>query len=170
MATKFPGRPESHVLERAAEAFFESALPHAWVKDKPDHDYGTDYRITIAAGGMVSARSFLVQLKGTANAAPGEFVPIVLKISTYNYLWEQLEVAILVAYVAEEKEAYWIRLADVPEPDQGQDTFTVRVPRANRLSAQPWPEIESYVVHVSKTKLDAMRKARAEAKSTSGNA
>ena len=64
----------------------------------------------------------------------------------------------LVKYVAAENEAYWLLLRDIPRPPEDQETFTVRIPRTNRLSQNTWPTIEAHVQHVHHRKLGVMRK------------
>jgi hypothetical protein len=67
-----------------------------------------------------------------------------------------LEVALLVKYVAAENEAYWLLWKDIVPPTADQQTFTVRIPRANRVSRNPWPQIERYVEFVHERKLGSM--------------
>ncbi len=67
---------------------------------------------------------------------------------------------ILVKYIEEEKEAYWLLLKDVPEPNQVQDTFTIRIPKTNRLSSIDWNYIQGYVKEVTEEKLAARRSSQ----------
>jgi hypothetical protein len=62
-----------------------------------------------------------------------------------------------VKYVAPEDNAYWILLRDVPAPDQTAESFTVHIPRANRLSLIRWGEIAAIVREVTDSKLAAQR-------------
>lgn len=67
-----------------------------------------------------------------------------------------LEVAMLVKYIAAEKEAYWMLLKDfTAQPQPKQKTVTVRIPRENRISAQPWAHIAGHVQAVHFRKLHA---------------
>jgi hypothetical protein len=102
-------------------------------------------------------RALVVQLKASATARQTETLPVRLAVATYNYLWNMLEVAMLVKYIAAENEAYWLLFKDIPIPPQNQKTFTVHIPRANRLSQNPWSQIEGYVEQVHGRKLSAMR-------------
>jgi len=158
MSTFYPGRPESHQLEDESERFFRQHLPRAWICERPSPDYGVDLRVGIVEQNVVTPRSFLVQLKASESAVEGETVPTTLRLTTFNLLWDHLEVALIVRYVAKEKEAYWILLKDVPEPKQEQETFTVHVPRANKVSDHPWEHIAAYVVDIHQRKLDAARR------------
>jgi hypothetical protein len=160
MASEYPQRPVSHQLEDESERFFRQCLPGSWICERPTPDYGVDLRVRIVDGVAVTPRSFLVQLKASGDAPQGDTVSTVLGVRTHNFLWDQLEVALLVRYVAQEKEAYWILLKDVPPPDQNQETFTVHVPRANRISQQPWDQIAAYVADIHQRKLDATRRLR----------
>ena len=80
-----------------------------------------------------------------------------LAVSSYNYLREMLEAALLVKYIADENEAYWLLWKDIACPSADQETVTVRIPRVNRLSQDPWPQIEHHVRTVHGRKLGAMR-------------
>ena len=158
MATNFPQRHPAHQLEAESIRHFRRCLPAAWTCDEPENDYGVDLRIGLVTGNQVDARTLVVQLKASASAPLGETVAVRLAVATYNYLMNMLEVAMLVKYVAAENEAYWLLLRDSPPPPEDQETFTVRIPRTNRLSQNPWLKIEAHVGHVHHKKLDAMRK------------
>jgi hypothetical protein len=160
MGASYPQRPVSHQLEEESERFFRQRLPKAWMCERPSPDYGVDLRIRIVENDIVTPQSFLVQLKASHKAAQGETVPTTLRVATFNLLWDHLEVALLVRYVLEEHEAYWILLKDVPEPNQEQETFTVHVPRANRLSEEAWKYVSAYVSDIHQRKLDATRRRR----------
>src|SRR4051812_42380378 len=105
MVTRFPRRHTSHQLAAESERFFRQCLPQAWVCDVPANDYGIDFRVGLVAEDQVRGRALLVQLKASATAKEGETVPVRLASSTYNYLWDMLDVALLVKYVAAENEA-----------------------------------------------------------------
>ena len=78
-----------------------------------------------------------------------------LKISTFNLLKVELQVVILVKYVASEHEAYWIFLKDIPTPNQNNETMTVRIPRTNKLSQINWESVKHHVSQVRSRKLAA---------------
>jgi hypothetical protein len=105
---------------------------------------------------MINGQQLVIQLKASAKATHGDSVAVTLEVPTLNYLRNMLEVALIVKYVATEGEAYWLLLKDyVNEPPQGQKTVTVRIPRANRLSANPWDIIAEHVQSVHYRKLRA---------------
>jgi hypothetical protein len=153
---QLPQRPPSHQLETASKLFFRQCLPSAWTCDEPQSDYGVDLRVGIAAQQRLTGQALVVQLKSSADEDPGDAVSITLKVSTLNYLRDLLEVVMVVKYVATEGEAYWLLLKDVQPPPNGQKTITIRIPRHNRLSANPWPQIQRYVTQVHYKKLGAM--------------
>lgn len=157
MVTSLPQRPEPHVLAERSEQYFRQCLPTDWICDKPASDYGIDLRVGLVADARVTSKALVVQLKATGAVPAGDHVATRLSVPTYNYLWNLLEVALLVRYVANENEAYWLLLKDVPLPDQARKTFTVHIPRANRLSRQPWTQIADYVSDIHQRKLDAIR-------------
>ncbi len=158
MNKAFPIRDESHQLEELSERFFRDALPKNWSAEKPTNDYGVDLRVDLFEGSKATGLELLVQLKASAKATGNETEVVRLKTTTYNLLWEKLQVAMLVKYVESEAEAYWLLLRDIPAPAQDQDTFTVHVPKTNRLSSIPWADIQAYVRSVTNTKLAAMRR------------
>jgi hypothetical protein len=100
-----------------------------------------------------------MQLKASAQARKGEAEVMRLRTATYNHLRSKLQVVMLVKYVEQSNEAYWLLLKDIDPPPAGQSTFTVRIPKANRLSAIDWPAIQTHVRNVTDTKLAAMRRA-----------
>lgn len=157
---EYPKRPRSHQIESESESFFRSHLPAAWICERPSPDYGVDLHVHLVEEGSVLPHSLLVQLKASEEAAPGDSVPTKFKVSTYNLLWNRLEVALIVRYVASEKEAYWQLLKDVPAPKQEQETFTLRLPRANKISEHPWDHIAAYVQDIHRRKLAAIRRGR----------
>ena len=163
MNKAFPQRPFSHQLETKSRSYFRQCLPVAWTNDEPQNDYGFDIRVQIADENYLTGMGFVVQLKASQNADAGDTVKLTIKVSTLNFLRSMLEVAILVKYIEAENEAYWLFLKDVPEPKNDQSTVTVAIPRVNRLSANPWPEIQGYVTKVHYKKLGAMQSANSAA-------
>ena len=156
MATEFPKRPPQHQLADESVRFFRDSLPREWTSDEPKSDYGVDLRVGIARDGGVTGEALVVQLKASANTDVGEFVTVELAISTLNYLRNLLEVVLLVKYVASEGEAYWLLLKDFENaPEEDQKTITIRIPRKNRLSQNPWAEIANHVQAVHYRKLAA---------------
>jgi hypothetical protein len=157
MQPRYPQRPHIHVLETISERFFEGCLPPSWTTRTTENDYGIDRYVDICAEQEASPLEFLVQLKSSEAESRGDTEIIQLKVSTYNYLWDKLQVVLLAKYCEEANEAYWLLLKDVPEPSQDNETFTIRIPKTNTLSTIDWNEIKKYVNYVSKGKLEAWR-------------
>ena len=87
-----------------------------------------------------------MQLKASEAEANPNSVAIQLEVPTLLLLREMLEVAMLVKYIAHEREAYWILLKEfTAQPRVGQKTITVRIPKANRLSGCPWEQVAEHV-------------------------
>lgn len=160
MNKPYPIRPASHNLEEASERFFANSLPPNWVAEKPRNDYGVDLRVDIFDGEDATGLELLVQLKASTRASGRETETVGLRVSTYNYLRGKLQVVMLVKYVLTEGEAYWLLLKDIPEPNQTQATFTVRVPKSNKLSSINWKDVHRYVQGVTNEKLAAVRARR----------
>jgi len=109
-------------------------------------------------GNQATGLELLVQLKSSAEPTAVDTETVRLKTTTYNLLWEKLQVAMLVKYVASEKEAYWLLFRDIPTPSQDQETFTIHIPKENRISTIQWQDIQAYVRSVTDTKLASMRR------------
>ena len=158
MNRQFPTRTQAHNLEELSERFVNQHLPNNWTSEKPEADYGVDLRVDIFEGKNATGLELLIQLKASENAIEGDNETVRLRTATYNHLWDKLQVVMLVKYVKEENEAYWLLLSEVPEPSQEQETFTVRIPKTNTLSSINWRRIEQYVRQVTDKKLAARRR------------
>lgn len=156
----YPTRPRSHNLEELSERYFNANLPENWTAEKPESDYGVDLRVDIFEGEYATGLELLIQLKASDTSVDGENESIRLRTATYNHLWDKLQVVMLVKYIADENEAYWLLLSQVPEPNQDQDTFTVSIPKQNKLSNIDWKYIKQYIREVTDEKLAARRRNR----------
>lgn len=106
----------------------------------------------------VTGQEFLVQVKASAVALPGDTVELKMKVSTLNLLRDKLQVALLVKYIEAEGEAYWLLLKDFQmQPACDQEEVTIRIPRSNRISDGPWTQIADHVERVHFKKLQANR-------------
>lgn len=158
MTKRLPQRPRAHELEVQSENFFRLNLPAGWTCDKPQHDYGVDLRLGLATDGQITGQQLVVQLKASEVADAADYVLVRLDVTTLALLRQMLEVAMLVKYIAAEREAYWLLLKDfTSEPRDGQRTVSVRIPKVNRLSANPWPFVGQHVEAVHFRKLNANR-------------
>lgn len=153
MNQRYPTRTNTHNLETLSERFFQNALPRNWVAQRLSNDYGVDLKVDIFEGTQATGLEFLVQLKSSERASESQMERIRLELKTYNHLANKLQVVMLVKYVEELNEAYWLLLLDVPPPKQGRKTFTVHLPKENTLSTIPWKKIESHVGRVTRDKL-----------------
>jgi hypothetical protein len=156
----YPQRSDTHQLEELSERFFANSLPRNWHHEKPGGDYGVDIKVDIFEDNNATGLELLVQLKSSHDANELDFETINLKTATYNYLWDKVQVVMLVKFVEVENEAYWLLLSDVPEPKQNQDSFTIRVPKPNRLSSIDWQRIQNYVRDVTNGKIATRRRNR----------
>ena len=160
MNKSFPLRVNSHQLEELSERFFKQSLPRNWTAERPSKDYGVDLRVDLFEGDRATGLELLVQLKASGTTSSLSEETVELKVPTYNLLWDKLQVAMLVKYVETEREAYWLLFRDIPEPSQEQETFTVHIPKVNRLSTAPWDKIRAYVRSVTDKKLAALRRSQ----------
>lgn len=155
MPFTYPQRTDTHLLEDASERFFHNCLPGNWTYEKPSHDYGVDLKVDLFNQYDATGLELLVQLKSSHKKCGGDYETIELKISTYNYLWEKLQVVILVKYVEETKKAYWELLSNVPEPNYDNKSLTIRIPKTQDLETIDWDRIYTYVRLVTDKKLSA---------------
>jgi hypothetical protein len=163
---KRPQRPLTHSLEELSNRFFKRYLPNNWTTTKPQNDYGIDEIVNIFDGIYASPYELYVQLKSSQNANDGEIEKAKLRISTYNHLKHLLHVAMLIKFVEEENEAYWILLIDIPEPNQENETFTAHIPKANKFSEINWQDIEDYIREIVDYKLNSAEVLRNKRKNT----
>jgi hypothetical protein len=108
MATRLPQRPRAHELEVQSEIYFRQNLPARWTCDKPQNDYGVDLRLGLVADGQVTGQQLVVQLKASEVANSTDYVVVRLEVTTLALLRQILEVAMLVKYIAAERESYWL--------------------------------------------------------------
>ena len=163
MTAVYPQRPEAHQLEEASRRNFVQCLPANWASERPANDYGIDVRVDIFEGTAATGLELLVQLKASEQAADGDTESIDLRATTYNMLRDKLQVTMLVKYSRVENEAYWLLLKDAREPQDGRESVTVRIPKANRLSQIDWCHIQEHVRNVTDVKLAAIRRQALEA-------
>ncbi|SMG49164.1 protein of unknown function [Marivirga sericea] len=158
----YPQRNENHVLENRSRNFLRRYLPQEWTSQDVEYDYGQDMLIEISENGEMRGLGLIIQLKAshTANVNP-EFETLILRQQTYNYLWDRLEVVLLVKYVQEENEAYYKLLSEVQPPENpDQENFTIRIPKTNTISTLDWNVIVNYVREITDLKLNAVRNRR----------
>ena len=157
MNAQLPIRDDARQREAASELFLQQHLPPAWTRERPANDYGIDLRVGVVENNQVTGLEFLVQLKASANPSAAGYERVRLDVSTYNYLMGAVSVAMLVKYIAADSEAYWVLLRDVPTPPQAQQTFTVRVPKENRVSTLDWHRLRERLGNIQGLKLGAGR-------------
>ena len=156
--TAFPQRPRSHELEEISRRAFIASLPESWACERVENDYGIDLRVDIFEGSRATGLELLVQLKSSERPTDGRDVEqVTLKVSTYNLIWRKLQVAMLVKHVQSEGESYWLFFRDIPPPRQEQETFTIQIPRDNRLSTISWEDVQNRIREVTDRKLAAQR-------------
>ncbi|MCZ7400538.1 MAG: DUF4365 domain-containing protein [Candidatus Methanoperedens sp.] len=154
----FPQRPRTHTLDTQSETYFRGKLPVDWIVSRPANDYGQDLIIEIAEDGQMRGLGLTVQIKSSENPSRNvDYESIDLKTSTYNYLRNNLFVVLLIKYVSSENEAYWLLLKDVNPPEnEGQNSFTVKIPKRNKLSELDWNIIVDYVRTTTNIKLESV--------------
>ncbi|MFC4162843.1 DUF4365 domain-containing protein [Epilithonimonas zeae] len=155
-----PNRHKNHILETESNKFYSNCLPNEWFADKPDHDYGIDYITHISVNGQVTGLNFSVQLKSKEKESNKQHVSISIKQSTLGLFNTKLEPVLLVAYVQEDKEAYWYWYNDLNlDLTKIQKMVRINIPRANKLSQIDWNVVTKYVQDIFsiKTLIDGIR-------------
>lgn len=158
MKKQYPQRSNTHQLEELSIRYFTGSLPRNWHCEKPAADYGVDLKVDIFEEKDATGLELLVQLKSSEDASSSDSERIQLRTSTYNFLWDKLQVVMLVKYIEQVHEAYWLLLSDVPEPDPKQKTFTINIPKENRISSLDWKSIQRYVRDVTNGKIATRRR------------
>ena len=64
----------------------------------------------------------------------------------------------LVKYIKSENEGYWLFLSDIEKPNQNNNTFTIKIPKSNKLSNIEWDNIRAHIQEVTDSKLASQRR------------
>ena len=88
-----------------------------------------------------------MQLKGKETDSGKEFVTISkIKRTTINRWLNRLEPTMIVAYLVDEHEAYWIWFENNSvDLTKSNETFQIKIPKNNKYSKIEWVEISNYV-------------------------
>lgn len=149
-----PNRHNNHILETESNKFFNFQVPNEWYIDKPEHDYGIDYVVNIVTNNQVTGLSFSVQLKSKIKEKKDDFAVVLLKHSTLGLFNTKLEPVLLVAYIQEEKEAYWCWYNELDfDLTSSQESYTINIPKTNKLSQIDWGAISKYVQDIFSVKM-----------------
>src|ERR1700748_822347 len=130
-----PKRPNTHILQTISEKFFEGQVPNEWICDKPTKDYGIDYKVEIAIDKQMTGLNFSVQLKSTQKSKNSDHCNATLKQSTLNYYRARLEPTMLICYLNQDQEAFWVWLDDLNiDLSENKHTHSIQIPKINALS------------------------------------
>jgi tetratricopeptide (TPR) repeat protein len=146
---EFPNRPRNHEIENLSEIFLKNCLPVSWIVNTYQIDYGTDYNCEITTNNKVIGNNFSIQLKGKEKESNSDSIKIKLKRTTINRWLNKLEPIMVVAYIADEKEAFWIWFENnTVDLTLRNETHTISIPRVNRLSNNNWENISKHVSEI----------------------
>lgn len=150
---KFPRRPRNHEIETLSENYFRSKIPSTWIIDKPSWDYGIDYHCGIVIDEMVTGINFSIQLKGKEKEKNKTNIQVTIKRSTINLWLIRLEPIMIITFIVEENKAYWIWFENnTVDLTLDQKTFTINIPRTNKLEIYDWNICSEYVTKIFKNK------------------
>lgn len=136
-----PKRHNNHILENESNKFFNNNLPLSWFVDKPENDYGIDYITNIVVNNEVTGLYFSVQLKAKETEQNKNSVNIQFKTSTLNFYKSRLEPVLLVAFVKEENQAYWVWFDELDLDESlllNKESLYIKIPRNNKLTETDW--------------------------------
>ena len=117
--------------------YFRNHLHRDWNPNSTDN--GIDLSVEISEGNQYQGLEFIIQIKSSAvSDLYGDFERQTLALKNYNYLWRNLRIAVLIKYIEEEDEAYWILLKIFQCQTKSKRLITIKIPRANTLSTIDW--------------------------------
>ena len=150
-----PERTQSHILEERSRLYIRQNVPIEWIVRDVHYDYGLDMNIEIVEDNRVTGYNFSVQLKATSCTNSDKFVPIRLKSSTIEYMRTRLEPILIIVFVLDENEAYYLWLKDIAIHNySAQKTYQIKVPKSNKISEVSWNYIANHVKQVFGDKLN----------------
>jgi hypothetical protein len=136
---RMPKRPYAHVLGEMGERFVMAHLPPQWITRQISYDYGLDLNVELVEAGRVTGKNFSVQVKALQKRPQTSLhIPVRLKVSSVAYMKERPEPVMLVVYVDDDKEAYWLWAHEIAPPDANRNTVTLLVPTTRRLTQTDW--------------------------------
>lgn len=142
----FPNRHRNHEIETLSERFFKNCLPESWIINSFQIDYGTDYNCEITTDKKVTGNNFSIQLKGKETESNDEAIKISLKRANINRWLNKLEPTMIIVFIVDEKEAFWKWFDnDTADLTLKNESFTISIPRENKLSIVDWGLISQYV-------------------------
>lgn len=153
----FPRRPRAHILETESRNNLRQNIPNEWVIQNIENDYGIDNLVETVENEELNGNFFSIQLKGTDNAFEGRnFVSVRMKTATIRYLMNRVELIMIVIFISPENESYWIWLRDaIGGIDYRNQTFTINIPRGNRLSRINWERVSQFSNQIRGRKIES---------------
>lgn len=142
-----PLKDRNQEIETISSRHLRNYIPTKWVLNEFQKDYGTDFHVEIAPGGMVQGDYFSIQLKGKEKDNGNSHVTIKkIKRRTINRWLRRLEPTLIVGYLVNEKKAYWGWITeksfDLSKPNK---EFQIKLPKTNSYEKINWEEIAKYV-------------------------
>ncbi|MPV64629.1 DUF4365 domain-containing protein [Burkholderia sp. BE17] len=161
-SAKFPMEGQSKEIGRYASYVFINAKPSSWIETNlaGDTDFGFDYQIQVKDGDLVKY-TFRAQLKGTTAPkwiADGGTLSFALEASTLNMYANTADPTLLVVCVVPESlprpyegDTYFVwvnealpeKFAEQFAKGEQQETYTIHLPTANRLT--PETDVTQYL-------------------------
>ena len=147
----YPERHRNHEIETLSENYFRNQIPVSWAVNKFTLDYGIDYNCEIVIDRMVTGMNFSVQLKGKEKEENIEFAKIPIKRTTISRWLKKLEPTMIIVFIIDESEAYWMWFENnTVDLTLDQQTFTINIPKKNKLSLNNWDNCKNYVENIFK--------------------
>ena len=143
----YPNRHHNHILESASERFVKFHLPNEWTFSKPSNDYGIDLVCEVVIDNEIRGYEFGIQLKSKKIEKNSNYVLIKgLKRSTIYYWLHSIRPVILIAYVEEDKQAYWEWISNSSfDLTKTNDKFQLKIYKQNIVDPINSNQIRNYV-------------------------
>lgn len=146
---ELPNRHRNHIIESLSDRFMRKYIPIEWVLNQFQIDYGTDYNCEITTVNGVTGNNFTIQLKGKEIELNKEKIKINLKRTTITRWLKRLEPTMIIVYICDEDEAFWMWFDnDTVDLTKNNTSFLVSVDRQNSLSKTLWSEVSKYIENI----------------------
>jgi len=146
-----PIRHRNHEIETLSERYFNKLVPVNWVVNKLQLDYGIDLNCEISIDKRVTGMNFSIQLKGKEKESNKECIKIPIKRTTISRWLNKLEPIMIIVYIVDEDEAFWLWFEDnTVNLTLKNESFTISIPRKNKLSKVNWSDYLEYVEKIFK--------------------
>jgi tetratricopeptide (TPR) repeat protein len=147
---QYPKKDRNNVIKTESAKFLQNHIPHEWVVNVFEEDFGTDFHCEISTNGEIRGDNFTIQLKGKEYDYGKAHVTFRnIKRTTINRWLTRLEPTMLVGYIVKEKKAYWTWITDSTfDLSKPNKHFQIDLSRELILDALNWEIVVEYVENI----------------------